>query len=241
MSQKALYYTGRTVMQLLAKLAMRMDVAQTGPLPAGAKIIAPNHPTTIDPFLMTTLTNDQVHILVTESAFKVPVFGRYLRAAGHIAVVAGNGRAAMDEAARLLADGKCLAIFPEGALSPLAGGGSHAHTGVARLALLTGAPVIPVGIALEPEHIRLLNTGIANANGQAEIARLYAGGRYAVTIGTPLHLAGDVEDRPYVRALTDQLMQRIERLAQCSAGRLNRPTAPDSGAFARIGQQGNAR
>ena len=82
------------------------------------------------------------------------VLGRYLRAAGHIPVITGNGRAAFEEAKRLLGAGQTVTIFPEGSISPLEGGFYPARTGVARLALSTGAPVIPVGIHLDRERIQ---------------------------------------------------------------------------------------
>jgi hypothetical protein len=51
-------------------------------------------------------------------------------------------------------------IFPEGALSPLESDACPAHTGMARLALVGNAPIIPAGIALQTEHI------IINLNGE---------------------------------------------------------------------------
>ncbi len=51
-------------------------------------------------------------------------------------------------------------------------------------------------------------------------ARWYFGGAYAMTIGAPLTLGGDLEDRAYVRSATDRIMQRIAGLATQSAARL---------------------
>src|SRR5512140_3129836 len=102
MFQSIFYWTGRAVMDLYARLALDTRVEWQTPLPAGPKIIAANHPTTLDPFLLLTVGFDQIRILVTESAFKVPGFGRYLRAAGHVPVFHENGRAAFDEGVRLL-------------------------------------------------------------------------------------------------------------------------------------------
>ncbi|HEX2906150.1 MAG TPA: hypothetical protein VHO69_04775, partial [Phototrophicaceae bacterium] len=99
------------------------------------------------------------------------------------------------------------------------GGLCHLHSGVARLALETGAPIIPVGIALETDHIRLMGAGVTDANGEEEIARLYSG-NYAITIGQALVLAGDVEDHDYVKRLTDYLGQHISRLMRRSTYRL---------------------
>lgn len=225
MTTQFLYQFGRSMMNLYARLAMRLDVLHTAALPAGAKIIAPNHPTTLDPFLVPTYINDRVYILVTDSAFKAPGFGRYLRATGHVPVITGDGKTAFDAARNLLSEGRTVAIFPEGALSPLDTGCGRGHTGVARLALLTGAPIIPVGIGLQPEHIRLLDTGIVSDAGEKEIARVYLNERYAVTTGMPMYLHGTVEDRAYVQTQTAKLMQHIMLLSNRSLSRVMQPAA----------------
>lgn len=85
------YQAGQAAARMYAQLMLNMDVEQPAALPAGAKIITPNHPTTLDPFLVPTYFDEQIHILVTESAFKVSLFGRYLHWAGHIPVVVGRG------------------------------------------------------------------------------------------------------------------------------------------------------
>ncbi|MEJ2301767.1 MAG: hypothetical protein P8Y14_09605, partial [Anaerolineales bacterium] len=45
-------------------------------------------------------------------------------------------------------------------------------------------------------------------------------GPYAMTAGEPLYLHGDIQDRAYVRAASEQIRQRIARLAQESEQRL---------------------
>ena len=221
MNQQKLYQIGRLAMRAYTRLLLDTDVRHSAPLPSGAKIIAPNHPTTLDPFLIPAFYDEQIHILVTESAFKAPMFGKYLRAAGHVEVVAEQGRGAFEAARQLLLEGKTVAIFPEGALSPLYGSCSQAHTGVVRLSLLTGAPVIPVGIAVQPHRIHVIRTGIRNHDGQEEIARGYLHAPYGVTSGLPLIFDGDVEDRAWVRQLSDRLMQHILRLGRQSAYRIH--------------------
>jgi hypothetical protein len=73
---------------------------------------------------------------------------RQFREFGHVAVDRVDTRAAaatIQTGVDLLADGKALGIYPEGTRSP--DGRLHKfHTGVARLALRSGAPVIPVGL-----------------------------------------------------------------------------------------------
>jgi 1-acyl-sn-glycerol-3-phosphate acyltransferase len=200
-----------------ASTMFRMDIQYRAALPNGAKIIAFNHPTTIDPFLTTILFKEQVHILISESLFKVPMFGTYLRRSGHIPVITRNGNEAFREAQRLLREGKTIVIFPEGALSPISGGNQNPHTGTARLALSTGAPVIPVGIELARERIRFMHTTIDD---QPETAQWYLSGPYAITVGVPLYFRGNVEDRDYVLGVTDQIMGSIMHLAAHSKTRL---------------------
>jgi 1-acyl-sn-glycerol-3-phosphate acyltransferase len=194
-----------------------MDVVRHAPLPDGPKIISANHPSTTDPFLILTLASEQVSILISETLFKVPLFGRYLRQAGHVPVVPGNGRAAFEKARQLLDAGRTVAVFPEGAISPLDGGFHRPHTGAARLSLITGTPVIPIGIHLQRERMRLIETVV---DGKPEVGTWYLRGPYAMTVGNPMRFTGDVEDRAYVRSASERTMQHIAHLAHQSARRI---------------------
>ena len=222
MFQQAWYSLGHIAVASYAQAMLKMDISRHAPLPEGPKIIAANHPTTADPVWITLLTSEPMRILITEMCFKVPLVGRSLRMAGHVPVVDGKGHAAFDEAVRLLKDGQTVTIFPEGALSPLDGGAHKPHTGVARLALITGAPVIPVGIHLQRERIRFVETTV---DGKTETARWNLGGPYAMTAGEPLRFDGTVEDRECVRSATERIMQRIVSLSAESARRMVAPQA----------------
>jgi 1-acyl-sn-glycerol-3-phosphate acyltransferase len=217
MLENVLYRLGRSAMDLYGRLVLDMDIQGGAPLPDGPKILAANHPTTTDPFLIMLLAAEQVSVLVTAGCFEIPVFGRYLLAAGHVPVIRNSGGSTVEAAGRLLRAGRTVAIFPEGAISPREGGFHQPHSGVARLALGSGAPVIPVGIGLQRERIRRFEAGMA---GKPEVVTWYPGGLYAVTVGQPLRFEGDVEDRAYVRLVSRQIMQRIVHLAQESARRV---------------------
>jgi len=223
MAEGAWQGLGRSLVGSYADLTLNLDVSWHAPLPDGPKIIAANHPTTVDPALVMMLAPKQSSILVHETLFKVPVLGRYLQRAGHVPVVPGNGRAALEEAKRLLEAGRTIVIFPEGALSPLEGGFHKPHTGAARLSLSTGAPIIPVGIHLERERVQLIETEV---DGRTEVGRLYLQGPYTMTVGEPMALAGDVEDREYVRSVSTRIMRRIMSLSQESALRLQASRMP---------------
>jgi 1-acyl-sn-glycerol-3-phosphate acyltransferase len=213
--QQVSYRAGRGLIEAYTRVALQMDIEYHGALPAGPKIWAANHPTTTDPFFLMAVVSEQMSILVTDLAFEVPVFGDYLRTAQHIPVVAGQGRRAFEQARRKLATGHSIGIFPEGALSPLAGNPSvhKPRTGAVRLALSTGVPIIPVGIYMDPAQIHYSEI---RAGDQSDIARWYLSGPYAVTVGREIHLGGTVDDRDYVRASSQYVMQQIAHLARQS-------------------------
>jgi 1-acyl-sn-glycerol-3-phosphate acyltransferase len=219
MLSQVFYKLGRPAVTLYAGLMFDMDVAWEEPLPRGPKIIAPNHPSTTDPFLIAGLVTEPTSILIDDRLFKVPVFGRYLHLAGHVPVVEGNGRKAFEAAKGLLEAGQNVAIFPEGAVSPLAGGLHPPRTGAARLALSTGVPVIPIGIHLPRERIHVVESSYS---GISATGRWYLRGPYAMTVGTPMVFGGDVEDRECVREVGERIIQRIAHLAQLSARRADR-------------------
>jgi 1-acyl-sn-glycerol-3-phosphate acyltransferase len=211
---------GHEAAGLYGRALLRMQVEWQAALPPGPKVIAMNHPTTTDPFLLMGLINEPMSILITEACFKLPGLGAFLRAAGHVPVVNGSGKAALDEGVRLLRHGRSVGIFPEGALSPLEQigcGSCPPHTGVARLALATGAPVIPVGVSLDPARIAWRDSVI---DGVTEHVRWYFHGPYCVTVGAPMIVSGSLEDRASVRAATAQILDRIVSLAQHSSLRL---------------------
>lgn len=222
-TDKILYWLGASTVHLFARSFLDMDVVATSPLPPGPKIFTANHPTTLDPFLLLTLAPEEISILVTGGAFTVPLFGRYLRRIGHIPVVRGRGRESFVEARRLLNGGRSVGIFPEGALSPAIGDFQQPRTGVARLALLSGVPVIPVGIHPPEKHIWHIP---AKIDGEQAVGRFFAGGDYAVTIGSPLRFSGDVADWDHVRFVSGQIMGHIIRLSRQSAARVEGEGAP---------------
>ena len=145
------YRTVARVVRPFLRAVTRRDWRGAEHLPAGGGyILVVNHVTNLDPLTFAHFVYDNglvPKVLAKESLFRVPVVGRALRATGQIPVARGTVTAgsSLAAAARALADGEVVAIFPEGTLTrdpdlwPMVG-----KTGAARLALTTGAPVIPV-------------------------------------------------------------------------------------------------
>jgi 1-acyl-sn-glycerol-3-phosphate acyltransferase len=123
-----------------------------------------------------------------------------------------------------------VAIFPEGAISPADGGFHKPHSGVARLAVSTGAPVIPVGIGLQWKRIRRIETEV---DGKPEVVTWYPSGPYAMTVGRPTQFSGDIGDWAYVRSVAEQIMQCITHLSGVSSQRLASSRTPVTGPIAR--------
>ncbi len=214
MFQEVWYGMGRMIVDAWLRTVMQVKVNRDMPIPAGAKIIAVNHPTTADPAYVTTLLGEHTSILIKETLFKVPLFGRSLKAAGHIPVLAEKGKLALEEAVQRLQADRAVMIFPEGEISPRQGGMHKAHSGAARLALLTGAPVVPVGIAVHPDFIHPVLTRV---EGKLELGNWYFFGPYAMTIGEPMFFTGEAEDRHLVHSVTEQIMHAIASLSRESA------------------------
>ncbi len=206
---QAWFELGRKIASLYASLFFHLDIHYKAILPPGPKILVANHPSTVDPILLTLVVPEQTCILITERLFKVPLVGRSLRLTGHIEVLLENGRLALEEGLRFLDNGRTLGVFPEGVISPPEGGCARHHTGAARLALQSGAPVIPVGIALEPRRLWRRETTVRNLT---DMAAWYFSGPYAITVGEPVTFTGNVEDRECVHTVTNQIMNLTNAL-----------------------------
>lgn len=209
LGQRAAYFYVRRL--------MRSEIEWGAAVPPGAKVIAANHPTTTDPFLMMSWPFEPIYILITEDAFKVPVVGQFLRLAGHVPVYANRGREAFDAAVQLLRDGHTVGIYPEGALSGEDGQFAAARTGAVRLAATAQVPLLPMGIALDQHFV---STRQLDQFGVQEKMRWFWLGAYEVSMGKALMFDHPADDREAVKRSTDILMHEIRRLVDRSARRL---------------------
>lgn len=223
---KILYGASVPMIKAFSGTMLNMDIDQKNPLPEGAKIIAPNHPSMIDPFIMASILGQRSYILITDVMFHVPIMGAYLRRLGHIPVAPGRGQTAIDCALEHLQAGHTVMIFPEGANSPRNSGFVKERTGVARLAIASGAPVIPTGIFLQRDRLQTLKSVVS---GKTEYSHWYLRGPYAITMGAPMRFVGDVEDRKHVKDAAHQVMLKIMCLAAESQQRWYRNNPPLTG------------
>jgi len=177
----------------------------------GPVIIACNHISLLDPTMLGAAVFDNSRVprfLGKASLFKVPVVGAILRSAGQIPVerTSANASAALVPAGRVLDEGGCVVLFPEGTLThdpelwPMRG-----KTGAVRLALLSGAPLVPAAVwgtgqVLPPK---------------ARLPRLAPGRTISSIFGEPLDLSdlqGRAEDPDALREGTRRLMAAITGL-----------------------------
>ena len=217
MIETMLYFMVWGLLWAYASVLLRMNIQRHGTLPAGAKIFVSNHPSATDPFMIHIVTHQGLSVLITEKAFAVPVFGWFLRRVRQIPVPLKEGSLALEHAVRALKKGRNVAIFIEGAISPSDGSFLPPRTGAARLALLSGAPIIPIGISLH--HHRRTNIR-SKIDGKMAEAPWYLSGPYAITVGEPMYFEGDVEDREHVRTVSESIMRQIRLLTAESKDRI---------------------
>lgn len=215
--KKISYFIGGEIVRIYTKLMFQMDIKSNNYVPEGAKIIVANHPTTTDPFVLTSISNGQAAVLIKDVLFDVPVFGKYLKLSGHIPVSKEKGAEAFAKALDKLKHGITVIVFVEGDLSLLVNKMKKPKTGAVRLAMLSGKPIIPMGISVKENNIKNIRSII---RGVQEFGRWYLKGPYAISIGKPIKINGNVGDRKNVTNLTIWLGNQISRLAKESSNRL---------------------
>jgi 1-acyl-sn-glycerol-3-phosphate acyltransferase len=137
----------RLVMAPVCMLFYRARALDADLVPAsGPVIIAPNHFSTLDHFFVAMYLRRRVRFMAKSQLFRGPV-GWAVRHAGAFPVRRGHhDEEAMATALGILARGGVVVIYPEGGRSRNAKIGERARRGVGRLALESGAAVVPVAI-----------------------------------------------------------------------------------------------
>jgi 1-acyl-sn-glycerol-3-phosphate acyltransferase len=215
-----LYPVIRTVVEPLAKAIWRPTVRGLDNLPAtGPVIVASNHLSFADSLVIPIVAPRRVTFLAKAQYFNgTGVKGALSRAwfggLGMIPVDRDDTKAALaslDIALDVLSQGGAFGIYPEGTRSR-DGRLYRGRTGVAYLALTSGAPVVPVGL-----------TGTQNI--QPVGSRLPRPAKVTVTFGEPLQFQQRYDGVPAGRArreVTDQVMNAIQKLSgQTFAGVYN--------------------
>jgi 1-acyl-sn-glycerol-3-phosphate acyltransferase len=202
-----LYPVARAILRPLFAMGWRIHLRGVENLPAeGGAILCPNHTSVIDSFLLPAALPRRITFVGKAEYLDSWKTKHLFPALGMIPIDRSGGDAsarALDAAADVLHRGELFGIYPEGTRSR--DGKLHkGHTGPARLALRTGAPLVPVGI---------LGTRDIQPPG-AKAPRPFR--PCEIRIGRPIdpHMHADAaEDRLVLRQLTDEVMFEVRELS----------------------------
>jgi 1-acyl-sn-glycerol-3-phosphate acyltransferase len=179
----------------------------------GAAIIASNHLSFSDSFFLPALMKRRVTFIAKAEYFNTPgLKGRltaaFFKGVGQLPVdrsgVRGAGEAAIRSAIAVIDRGELFGVYPEGTRSPDGKLYRGKVGGLARVALATGAPVIPVAM-IDTEKVQPPGQVVPNF-----------GIRPGIRIGRPLDFSryqGMENDRFILRSVTDEVMYEIMRLS----------------------------
>ena len=176
----------------------------------GAVILASNHLAVADSFYLPLVVKRRITFLAKAEYFTgTGMKGWFQRwfytAAGQVPIDrtdADSARAALTTAERIVSQGKLLGMYPEGTRSP-DGRLYKGKTGMARLALETGVPVIPVA---------MIGTDVVNPPG----SKMWHFGRVEVRFGKPMDFSrfeGLAGNRFIERAVIDEVMYELMQLS----------------------------
>lgn len=181
------------------------NVPRNGPV-----ILASNHLSFVDSVFLPLVLDRRVVFLAKSDYFtgkgiKGWLTKVFFEASGQIPIDRSGGRASeasLNTGLRVLADGYALGIYPEGTRSP-DGIMYRGRTGVARMILESGAPVVPVAM-IDTEKVMPIGTRLPKLR------------RPGIIIGAPLDFSrfeGLEGDRFVLRSVTDELMYELNRLS----------------------------
>ncbi|GAA1907480.1 lysophospholipid acyltransferase family protein [Streptantibioticus ferralitis] len=201
----------KALLTLLMRVLFRPRVEGVENIPeSGGVILAGNHLTFIDSLFLSLVVKRPVYFIgkdeyVTGRGIKGRLMAWFFTTAGMIPVDrdgANGGVAALMTGKRVLDEGKAFGIYPEGTRSP-DGRLYRGRTGVARLALMTGAPVVPCA-TIGTDRVQPGGAGLPRIT------------QVTVRFGEPLGFAryeGMDRDRYVLRAVTDEVMSHVMRLS----------------------------
>jgi 1-acyl-sn-glycerol-3-phosphate acyltransferase len=206
----ALYTIGRYTAAPVVRGLWRPWTSGLEHIPAsGPAILASNHLSACDSLFLPVVTPREITFWAKAEYFagtglKGRAMAAFMRGIRQIPIERGNGRAglnALDIALAVLRAGGLFGIYPEGTRSP-DGRMYRGHTGIARIVLDAGVPVIPVAM-IGTDRVQPIGT---------PIPRL--GHTLGVRVGAPLDYGGHTVRNPKVlREITDDIMAHIRRLS----------------------------
>jgi 1-acyl-sn-glycerol-3-phosphate acyltransferase len=175
----------------------------------GGALLASNHLAVADSIFLPLMVRRRIYFMAKREYFTQRGFvgwckKQFFTAMGQVPVERGSSaaRAALDTGNRLLAEGQLFGIYPEGTRSP-DGRLFKGKTGVARMALESEVPVIPVA---------MFGTNKVNPIG----SRMWRPRKVRIKIGEPLDFSryfGMVNDRFIQRSMTDEIMYALMELS----------------------------
>lgn len=201
------WYLASGLARLICALTMRVRVEGADHLPKrGAAILASNHVSFLDPAVLSMVVFGRrrtARFLTAAEFFANRWFGWGLKYMQQIPIRRGeNDRAAILEAEGSLRQGVIVGLFPEGKVNDHPEALLPGKRGVARLALETGTPILPIAV-WGPQR-KMPRGGI-----KWRPLRV----RVAMVVGAPIDPHGTHEaTEDALRGLTDEVMRRIEEL-----------------------------
>lgn len=177
---------------------------------SGAVILASNHLSFTDSVFLPLVVDRRVVFLAKSDYFtgrgiKGWLIRVFFEASGQLPIDRSGGKASeasLNTGLKVLADGYALGIYPEGTRSP-DGVLYRGRTGVARMILESGAPVVPVAM-IDTEKVMPIGTKLPKVV------------RPGVIFGEPLDFSrfrGMEGDRFVLRSITDEIMYELGRLS----------------------------
>jgi putative phosphoserine phosphatase/1-acylglycerol-3-phosphate O-acyltransferase len=185
----------------------------------GSAILAANHTSALDGIVLAYLVarrrSRPTRYLVASEFFDRPFHGFWLHTFKQIPIRRGTGDSgALDEAVATVREGAITGIFPEGTVNPDPSGPMlRGRTGLARIALAAGAPVIPVGIW--GTQARWPRTGLT--------FRRPFRPAVALAFGRPIEPDGDSSSLDDIQAFTELVMGRIAEEIAVARDLVERP------------------
>ncbi|MDQ3952340.1 MAG: 1-acyl-sn-glycerol-3-phosphate acyltransferase [Actinomycetota bacterium] len=205
-----MYWVFKGILKPLLKGLYRIRVEGLENVPKkGAAILAANHLSFLDSFFIPLVVKwRKVTYLAKADYFKSWKTSWFFKSCGQISCERGGGdksQQSLEIALDVLKEGNLLGIYPEGTRSP-DGYLYRGRTGVARLALAAGVPVIPVGL-VGTEKVMPKS---------AKIPRLWGRTKVVLRFGEPIDFsryAGKEKDRFVLRSVTDEIVYEVMQLS----------------------------